>query len=346
MSTQVSSLSAVHKDALTVPLDMFDLVTPVATAPAAALASPAGSSSPLASPTADADFFYPRELETTFCRDFSCCGLVLEDLHDLLQHYEECHVRLESDVRLEGSLFDDDWTSSSDSDPSAHPSPFLKATQVSTKAPAASSTLFPEGLLPSFSDDLSLAAFDAAMLKAATAMSLPVTAAPSAANTAPASPSKLAPVGLSATAPVSPVITPKSKSRKRAAPDSARGPRPAKKLAGARSGASTPRAAGSDSESGAEPATPREKPYRCPVEGCGKSYKNPNGLKYHNLHGHTSTVDGEATPRPFTCNFDSCDKAYKNLNGLKYHMQHTHKAEGSVPATAECSPALTPVALP
>ena len=36
-------------------------------------------------------------LESTFCRNFTCCGRDLDDLHDLLQHYEECHVRFEDD---------------------------------------------------------------------------------------------------------------------------------------------------------------------------------------------------------------------------------------------------------
>ena len=36
-------------------------------------------------------------LESTFCRNFTCCGRKLDDLHDLLQHYEECHVRFEGD---------------------------------------------------------------------------------------------------------------------------------------------------------------------------------------------------------------------------------------------------------
>ena len=29
-----------------------------------------------------------------------------------------------------------------------------------------------------------------------------------------------------------------------------------------------------------------KKPYACTVPGCEKSYKNPNGLKYHMIHGH------------------------------------------------------------
>jgi hypothetical protein len=40
-----------------------------------------------------------RDLEHHFCRDFTCCGQTLGDLHDLLEHYEECHVRLEEEDR-------------------------------------------------------------------------------------------------------------------------------------------------------------------------------------------------------------------------------------------------------
>jgi hypothetical protein len=57
------------------------------------------------------DTLESRDLEASFCRDFECCGLVLNDLHDLLQHYEEYHVRSEDD---DGSFFDDSdcsWSS-------------------------------------------------------------------------------------------------------------------------------------------------------------------------------------------------------------------------------------------
>lgn len=81
------------------------------------------------------------------------------------------------------------------------------------------------------------------------------------------------------------------------------------------------------------------KPFRCPVIGCEKAYKNQNGLKYHKTHGHQtqqlhengdgtfSIVNPEtSTPypgtlgmekeKPYKC--DVCGKRYKNLNGLKY----------------------------
>ncbi|KAF9923726.1 Transcriptional regulator of ribosomal biogenesis protein, partial [Modicella reniformis] len=71
-----------------------------------------------------------------------------------------------------------------------------------------------------------------------------------------------------------------------------------------------------------------DKPYRCQVSGCDKAYKNPNGLKYHNQHGHCSTAglaDSEGPEsKPYVCSFMECGKRYKNLNGLKYHIEHSH----------------------
>lgn len=86
------------------------------------------------------------------------------------------------------------------------------------------------------------------------------------------------------------------------------------------------------------------KPFKCPVIGCEKAYKNQNGLKYHKQHGHQnqqlkenndgtfSIVDpttsipypgtvGMEKEKPYRC--DTCGKRYKNLNGLKYHRQHS-----------------------
>lgn len=85
-----------------------------------------------------------------------------------------------------------------------------------------------------------------------------------------------------------------------------------------------------------------EKPYRCTFPGCDKAYKNPNGLKYHNLHGHCGGEDEELDlasrlMKPYVCNFKSCFKRYKNLNGLKYHIEKGHgmnKQEANQLATA------------
>lgn len=43
------------------------------------------------SPSVHSSSYLPK-LEANFMRDFTCCGLILPNLHDLLQHYEEAHT--------------------------------------------------------------------------------------------------------------------------------------------------------------------------------------------------------------------------------------------------------------
>lgn len=72
-----------------------------------------------------------------------------------------------------------------------------------------------------------------------------------------------------------------------------------------------------------------DKPYKCNVPGCQKAYKNPNGLKYHNQHGHCDLVTDDSeniASKPYQCTIGDCGKRYKNLNGLKYHIEHSHMA--------------------
>lgn len=64
---------------------------------------------------------FPRtKLETTFCRNFKCCGVGLENLHDLLQHYEEAHVKFEED-EVPAMIADDDNSVASSSATSSQP---------------------------------------------------------------------------------------------------------------------------------------------------------------------------------------------------------------------------------
>lgn len=44
------------------------------------------------------------KLEAQFFRNFSCCGLDLQDLHGLLEHFEECHVAFEEESGTEGGM--------------------------------------------------------------------------------------------------------------------------------------------------------------------------------------------------------------------------------------------------
>ncbi|KDN48459.1 hypothetical protein K437DRAFT_262259 [Tilletiaria anomala UBC 951] len=67
------------------------------------------------------------KLETTFCRNFTCCGQELDDLHDLLQHYEECHVRFDDTDEFGSNtppgMVNDDGSSEDSSNSSSPSSP-------------------------------------------------------------------------------------------------------------------------------------------------------------------------------------------------------------------------------
>lgn len=71
------------------------------------------------------------------------------------------------------------------------------------------------------------------------------------------------------------------------------------------------------SPSGRPYTPPSEKPFKCSVVGCDKSYKQQNGLKYHRLHGHcnqnaTGKDGGErGEGKPYVCHVASCGKRYK-----------------------------------
>lgn len=97
-----------------------------------------------------------------------------------------------------------------------------------------------------------------------------------------------------------------------------------------------------------------DKPYKCSIPGCDKAYKNPNGLKYHNQHGHCNLLNEDNDnnlSKPYQCTIGDCGKRYKNLNGLKYHIEHSHMAAlnqtlatfGSSLFTAPPTPAASPI---
>eukprot|EP00124_Ichthyophonus_hoferi_P002084 Ihof_evm5s130 gene=Ihof_evmTU5s130 len=65
----------------------------------------------------------------------------------------------------------------------------------------------------------------------------------------------------------------------------------------------------------------KNKPYVCPMPGCGKRYKNPNGIKYHAVHGHT---DQALLKKPYKCKVVGCGKRYTNVSGLKHHFTQCH----------------------
>ncbi|KAG1470190.1 hypothetical protein G6F56_002825 [Rhizopus delemar] len=217
--------------------------------------------------------FESRELEASFCRDFECCGLVLDDLHDLLQHYEECHVRVEDEDNssfFETSSEDACWSSNSsmvDEEEQSMDSLKRKAAAYLSDLPQEEE----KKKKRSYSN-----AFDLLTQSAAKKIAL-------------ASGETLLLNDEDFLAQAGALLA----------------------------------SAQHNHNSNAD------KPYKCPVGGCDKAYKNPNGLKYHSQHGHCNMSMDEnesIASKPYQCTIGECGKRYKNLNGLKYHIEHSHMA--------------------
>ncbi|KAJ3158932.1 hypothetical protein HDU86_002101 [Geranomyces michiganensis] len=109
-----------------------------------------GARSPSMGASPGRDLAHFAGLEDNFCKDFFCCGVNLGNLHDLLQHFEECHVRVESDVDEDEDLpfefesmdeMDTDLSDGSGSSPPTFSDMYLKShilqTQSSAEAQAA-----------------------------------------------------------------------------------------------------------------------------------------------------------------------------------------------------------------
>lgn len=308
-----------------------------------------------------ADIF-PTVEESSFCSNFQCCGRSLKDLHELLQHYEESHVRIEDgdDEAIAAGMFDFDtvlaadsllnvgadassransaknengpsnvsagllgpaphFSSSGDLDRSKRQSPHAKRPRILTL-----------GIEPcDYANDDSehLSAFDNTVIRPVDPYRMYNNSynghhgyariAPKRSHSVPALPNfplingesgfKLIHSILSSTAdPPS-----AEKSGFQGAGNSSHG-----NVSSVSSSASSGYPAGGYSLS----RSGNDRPFVCPVSGCGKTYKNANGLKYHAIHGH----DGVLVEKPHKCPFNGCGKRYKNSNGLKYHFQHAH----------------------
>lgn len=71
-----------------------------------------------------------------------------------------------------------------------------------------------------------------------------------------------------------------------------------------------------------------KKRYMCTVPGCGKRYKNINGIKYHVKNGHNKKeINGgnNEVRKSYICH---CGKAYKSQSGLRHH-QNTQHGQGN-----------------
>lgn len=63
------------------------------------------------------------------------------------------------------------------------------------------------------------------------------------------------------------------------------------------------------------------KRYVCPVPGCGKRYKNVNGIKYHAKNGHRKENRAGNIKKAHKCH---CGKSYKSPSGLRNHIMTQH----------------------
>ncbi|KAF9278622.1 Transcriptional regulator of ribosomal biogenesis proteins [Linnemannia elongata] len=379
---------------------------------------------------------YQRELEANYCKNFSCCGLTLGDLHALLQHYEEAHVRFEEDDDNghpvpAGFTDEDGWSTGSDSgndhpqsngrhnghgfsgnNSKSHSASAANAAAAATVAALTAShqqqqhqKLTPLSFLTAKKKNNGVSLSDIYSEDSGMALDDAVSAFPNSIlrTTAQAEFSNLAskkrdlsaystsfdthsPMAKKVSNFQNVTLTPTNPLTNRVSPNIAATSmnttaNAASLLSNALSSTATGQATGGPVKSqeellstvtdylehaiqqgllpdvgevgspaylkaaedlirkreelvsimesiGKSGSSSADKPYRCTVSGCDKAYKNPNGLKYHNQHGHCSASglsDAEGPEsKPYVCSFLECGKRYKNLNGLKYHIEHSH----------------------
>ncbi|KZO97365.1 hypothetical protein CALVIDRAFT_563149 [Calocera viscosa TUFC12733] len=248
-----------------------------------------------------------------FCRDFTCCGLVLQDLHSLLQHYEDVHVVVmespevgpQNPKGMAAAAFDP-------SEMELEPGPSNKLQGGNMMSPNLQS------------------AFDTSVLRTGPRGSFPSIQTSSRTNSptrsgASTPMSQRFPYGLDSPNSPASSITPALLS----APSTPLSSRPGSPNSGNYSDSTT-------TISRPASSLTRNKPFKCPTPGCNKQYLQANGLKYHRLHGQCNFAskdpsleglteqEAEEKLRPYACAVGgNCERRYKNMNGLRYHYQHS-----------------------
>ncbi|ORX39909.1 hypothetical protein BD324DRAFT_242570 [Kockovaella imperatae] len=234
-----------------------------------------------------------RELEARYVRDFACCGRQLNGLHELLEHYEEEHANLGPSARMAA-------VNAASHTPQNRMDSVQSASSVSTMSPAVVTpmqTSYSQNEPPTAPGMVDIemdgpghhsvqTAFPKSQHPRAAAVSRPSGVSIS----APASPWAgafrpqggstpphcLPPSLLSSGPPHTASSTPTPEQQMKALKKAQR---------------KVERMASRDDPSASD--AEGEKKFPCPVEGCGKVYKQANGLKYHltksvNGHGHVN----------------------------------------------------------
>ncbi|EJT98239.1 hypothetical protein DACRYDRAFT_24705 [Dacryopinax primogenitus] len=253
-----------------------------------------------------------------FCRDFTCCGLVLQDLHSLLQHYEDVHVVVmespevgpQNPKGMAAAAFDP-------SEMELEPGPSKNQSGMAQSSMQS--------------------AFDAHVLRTGPRGSFPSiqtgsrTTSPSRSGTSTPMSQRFPYSGLDSPNSPASSITPALLS----APSTPLSSRPGSPTSGNYSDSTM-------TISRPASSLTRNKPFKCPTPGCNKQYLQANGLKYHRLHGQCNFAskdpsleglteqEAEEKLRPYACAVGgNCERRYKNMNGLRYHYQHSG-AHGSI----------------
>ncbi|KAI8912489.1 hypothetical protein EDD86DRAFT_112107 [Gorgonomyces haynaldii] len=238
----------------------------------------------LASPSRDLAHF--AGLEDKFCKDFFCCGKELTDLHDLLQHFEENHVCLESDIDDEDLPFEFEHTDEMEMD-SSDEKPFDIYLKQHGQKPAQSIALA-DICAPGFTP---LSAFDTNVIRkqrTKTWKSAPSDEQP-----------QTIPINTEGPTNVIHDDEPMELDEpKEEEVSNEKEERPYKcKVAGCSKAYKNPGGLKYHMQHGhcEDTGDPEmnniiHKPYQCTVPDCGKRYKNLNGLKYHIEHAHSSLL--------------------------------------------------------
>ena len=72
-----------------------------------------------------------------------------------------------------------------------------------------------------------------------------------------------------------------------------------------------------------------DRPFACPVAGCGLSYRTSAGLHQHKRNKHPEMIQargshGSGMIRKFVCPVEGCDKSYDTSQGMYQHKSSKH----------------------
>ncbi|KDQ08712.1 hypothetical protein BOTBODRAFT_37707 [Botryobasidium botryosum FD-172 SS1] len=219
----------------------------------------------------------PR-LELDFCKNYTCCGLVLPDMHDLVRHFEESHSPFAHSSPSSPS------DTSSSVGPSTPPSAAHAFPGPGKPAPAkfcAAPDRYPMTAFPvSHSPPTHYYLPPSLYQRPPPPTQIHIPARPTSETPAPRREPEFEQDDRMSVDEPEPVSPPRSRSSASAGVVEV-------SLTDHDSDASSPNSRGSKTPG--RKGSKRERSYVCPRPGCTKTYLNPNGLRYHLNKGTCTT---------------------------------------------------------